>query len=84
MSAPPGCDAVFAMDPIIMGRPILRADWTAFPSPPTDLLMRERLSPVATCFIRSATMSIMQNNTVAVPLKLSSGTASSAVKKQLH
>jgi hypothetical protein len=50
------------MEPIIMGRPMLRADWTAFPSPPTDLLIMERLSPVATCFMRSATISIMHDH----------------------
>src|SRR5512137_3144123 len=41
-SAPPGFDAVVAMEPMIIGRPILRADLTAFPSPPTDLLIMAR------------------------------------------
>jgi hypothetical protein len=45
-----------------MGMPMLRTDWTAFPSPPTDLLIKARLSPLATCFIRSATISIMHDH----------------------
>jgi hypothetical protein len=38
-------DAVFDIEPSSMGKPILRADLTAGSSPPTDLLMTERLSP---------------------------------------
>lgn len=63
MSAPPDVDALFAMEPITMGSAIERADCTPFSSPPTDFAMDARLSPVPTCFIRSATIeSILKNN----------------------
>jgi hypothetical protein len=50
---------VFAIEPSTNGNPIPRADFTAVSSPPTDLLMAERLFPDDSSFITVSTIDCM-------------------------